>query len=404
MTKFIKVLIVLALFGAVIFIAPNLMYEQGYILISLGNWTFEGSVVQFAITITVTVLIVIAVWLTVKYLVLFLIKPSKWWQNRYDKVHANFFQTGVDYMALGQWQSAAEQFLKVKRISKKQTAAELALVCAARADTPEFSSDITKRLEADFEITDANQQFASLLILVQQQQFSEALELLNKLDLPVLKQTTAFQQLWLVIQLNNHAWSEVNKQLSKIHKQALKQSTNLVNEELKSEWEQHLYNSFNMAFVSYISQFSINKLQQVWAQLSKQNQQINSVSEAYIAAIASQGVSQHIEDLLCDSMSHSGNQWVLNNVRRCYQNIKKVHMDKLFTLVQKQINKNPEDKVLLTIFAYLAAGQKDNQLAKQALEQVIYSNKNKLDTTLYANVLAELGEVRHSVEVFQSMH
>lgn len=404
MTKFIKGLIVLALFGAVIFIAPNLMYQQGYILISLGNWTFEGSVVQFTIAITVTVLIIIAVWLAVKYLVLFLIKPSKWWQNRYAKVHANFFQTGVDYMALGQWQSAAEQFLKVKRISKKQTAADLALVCAARADNPELSSDITKRLSADFEITDANQQFASLLILVQQQQFSQALELLNKLDLPVLKQTTAFQQLWLVIQLNNHAWSEVNKQLSKIHKQALKQSTNLADQELKSEWEQSLYDSFNMAFVSYISQFSINKLQQVWAQLSKQNQQINSVSEAYIAAIASQGVSQHIEDLLCDSMSHSGNQWVLNNVRRCYKNTKKVHMDKLFTLVQKQINKAPEDKVLLTIFAYLAAGQKDNQLAKQALEQVIYSNKNKLDTTLYANVLAELGEVRHSVEVFQSMH
>lgn len=399
MTKFIKVLIILALFGSVIFIAPNLMYEQGYILISLGNWTFEGSVVQFAITITVTALIVIAVWLSVKYLVLFLIKPSKWWQNRYDKVHANFFQTGVDYMALGQWQSAAEQFLKVKRISKKQTAAELALVCAARADTPEFSSDITKRLAADFEITDANQQFASLLILVQQQQFSEALELLNKLDLPVLKQTTAFQQLWLVIQLNNHAWSEVNKQLSKMHKQALKQPDGAV-----QEWSMHLYETFNMAFVSYISQFSINKLQQVWAKLSKQNQQINSVSEAYIAAIASQGMSQHIEDLLCESISHSGNQWVLNNVRSCYQNTKKVHMDKLFTLIQKQINKAPEDKVLLTIFAYLAAGQKDSQLAKQALEQVIYSNKNKLDTTLYANVLAELGEVRHSVEVFQSMH
>jgi uncharacterized protein HemY len=398
MTKFIKVLIVLALFGAMLFIAPSIMHQQGYILFSLGNWTLEGSVVQFIIVITVTVLILLAVWLIIKYLVLFLIRPSKWWQDRYARTHANFFQTGVDYMALGQWKSAAEQFLKVKRISKKQTAAELALVCAARANNPELSDDITKRLASNFELSDANQQFASLLILVQQQQFSEALILLNKLNLPILKQTTAFQQLWLAIQLNNHAWSEVNKQLIKMHKHALKQSTGAV-----QEWNVHLYETFNMAFVSYITQYSTNQLKQVWAQLSKTNQQINSVSEAYIAAIASQGVSQHIEDLLCDSMSHSGNQWVLNNVRRCYKIAGKVHMDKLFTLVQKQINKNQEDKVLLTIFAYLAAGQKDNQLAKQALEQVIYSNKNKLDTTLYANVLAELGEVRHSVEVFQTI-
>jgi len=402
MTKFLKGLLALALFGALILIAPQLMGEQGYILISLGNWTLEASVVSFVTAAIITGVLLYGIWLVVKYLVVLFIMPTKWWQSRYAKTHANYFQTGVDYMALGQWKSASEQFLKVKRISKKQTAAELALVCAARANDPELSRTITnnisKTLESNFDQNDANPQFASLLILVQQQQFSEALLLLNKLDLPVLKQTTAFQQLWLVIQVNNHAWDDVNKSLNKIHKQALKQSTGAV-----EEWNLHLYETFNFAFVRYIEQFSFNQLQQIWNHFPKANQQIGSISEAYVAAIASQGVSQHVESLLCEFISHSGNQWVLNNVRRCYQATGKVHMDKLFIQIQKQINKNKDDKVLLTIFAYLAAGQKDPQLAKQALEQVIYSNKNKLDTTLYANVLAELGEVRHSVEVFQTI-
>jgi HemY protein len=398
MSKLLKGLLALALFGALILIAPQLMGEQGYILISLGNWTLEASVVSFVTASIIAGILLYGIWLTVKYLVVLFVMPTKWWQSRYTKTHANYFQTGVDYMALGQWKSAAEQFLKVKRTAKKQTAAELALVCAARANNPELSNTISKTLESNFEQNDVNQQFASLLILVQQQQFSEALLLLNKLDLSVLKQSTAFQQIWLVIQANNHKWDNVNKYLIKIHKQAIKQSTGAI-----QEWNLHLYETFNFAFVNYIEQFSFNQLQQIWNNFPKASQQIEPVSEAYIAAIASQGVAQHVETLLCDSINHSGNQWVLNNVRRCYQATNKVHMDKLFPLIQKQLNKNQDDKTLLTIFAYLAAGQKDSQLAKQALEQVIYSNKNKLDTTLYANVLAELGEVRHSVEVFQTI-
>ncbi|MDU0112527.1 heme biosynthesis HemY N-terminal domain-containing protein [Psychrosphaera aquimarina] len=398
MTKLVKGFLLLAIFGALVFIAPQLMGEQGYLLISLGNWTIEGSVVQFAILLIISSLVLYGLWLAIKYLILVFIMPTKWWQNRYAKTHANYFQTGVDYMALGQWKSAAEQFLKVKRISKKQTAAELALVCAARAYDPELSRNIVKNLESNFEQNDVNQQFSSLFILVQQQQFSEALLVLNKLNLPVLKQTIAFQQLWLVIQVNNHAWNDVNKYLPKIHKLALKQAEAAV-----EEWHQHLFDTFNFAFVGYIEQYSNNQLQQVWNNFSKANQQIHSVSEAYIAAIAAQGVSKQVETILCDSMNFNGYQWVLNNVRRCYQVTEKVHMDALFSQVQKHINKHKEDKILLTIFAYLAAGQKDPQLAKQALEQVIYSNKNNLDTRLYANVLADLGEVRHSVEVFQSM-
>ncbi|MFT6529511.1 MAG: HemY protein [Psychrosphaera sp.] len=398
MTKLVKGFLLLAIFGALVFIAPQLMGEQGYILMSLGNWTIEGSVVQFAILFIISSLVLYGLWLAIKYLILVFIMPTKWWQNRYAKTHANYFQTGVDYMALGQWKSAAEQFLKVKRISKKQTAAELALVCAARANEPELSRNIVNSLEANFEQNNVNQQFSNLLILVQQQQFSEALLELNKLNLPVLKQTIAFQQLWLVIQVNNHAWNDVNKYLPKIHKLALKQAEAAV-----EEWHQHLFDTFNFAFVGYIEQYSNNQLQQVWNNFSKANQQIHSVSEAYIAAIAAQGVSKQVETILCDSMNFNGYQWVLNNVRRCYQVTGKVHMDALFSQVQKHINKHKDDKILLTIFAYLAAGQKDPQLAKQALEQVIYSNKNNLDTRLYANVLADLGEVRHSVEVFQSM-
>lgn len=399
MTKFVKGLLALALFGAILVIAPQLMHEQGYILISLGNWTLEASVVQFSIALIITGALLYGLYLVIRYLVLVIVMPSKWWQSRYAKTHANYFQTGIDYMALGQWQSASEQFVKVTRTDRKQTAAELALVCAARANNPSLSNELSQQLKQNFEQSDTNQQFAHLLILVQQQQFSEALLLLNKLNKPVLKQTTAFQQLWLVIQLNNHQWSEVNKYLSKIQKQALKQPEHSVN-----EWHQQLFNAFHLAFVDFITEHSFNQLQQAWQQFSKANQHIPQVSEAYIGAIASQGVSQHIETIMCDLIAQNGNQWVLNNVRRCYQLTGKVHMDKLFTLVQKQLNKHQDDKVLLTIFAYLSAGQKDNQLAKQALEQVIYSNNNRQDTSLYANILAELGEVRHSVEVYQTLH
>ena len=72
--------------------------------------------------------------------------------------------------------------------------------------------------------------------------------------------------------------------------------------------------------------------------------------------------------------------------------------------MKKQQGTQYENKSLLAAYAYLAAGQKDNQLAKQALEQVIYTNQNKQDSILYANVLAELGEIRQSLDVYQKLN
>jgi uncharacterized protein HemY len=114
MGRWIKGISLIIIFGLILVVAPQVKGTQGYILISFGHWSIEGTIVQFVAAITTTALIAYAIWLLVKYLVLTLVLPSKWWQNRAEQSNANLFQSGLDYMALGLWHQAAEQFLKVK--------------------------------------------------------------------------------------------------------------------------------------------------------------------------------------------------------------------------------------------------------------------------------------------------
>lgn len=401
MTRLIKWVLLLSVIGLIIFFAPSLKGQQGYILVSIGNYTLEGSILEFASLIIVVALAVYLIWQLIRYLIVFVILPSKWLNNRSDKTHANYFQSGLDLMTAGQWQQATEQFLKVKRLSRIQTAQQLATVCAVRAQDPELLANVQNKVEASE--TDS---LTSLIVLCQQQDYVKAGEVLNALDLNLLKQGTAFKQIWLEIQLHTYNWSDVKKHLPKINKQVAKEA--LDNKQVQHEWDDLLSTHFSQSFDSFVRKNSVNQLVTVWQDLGKHVQHLAPVSKAYIKVLAEQNQSKQIEQVLLQEEKSHDEVWLVENLRACYANMKRVHMDQLFTLIQKKMSKQQDsqnqNKPLLTAYAYLAAGQKDNQLAKQALEQVIYTNNNAQDSILYANVLAELGEIRHSLDVYQKLN
>ena len=402
MTKVIQRVLLLAVIGLILIAAPSFIGQQGYILISFGNYTFEGSVVAYLVALSVLILALYAVWLVIRYLIVFIILPSKGWNNRSEPTHANFFQSGLDFMATAQWQQAAEQFLKVKRLSRIQTAQQLALVCAVRAQNSELLERVQKRVEP----SDADA-LTKLIVLCQQQNYAQAMASLKALDVNLLKQDLAFQQIWLQVQLHNFNWVEVKKHLPKINKQVAKVTSSGENAVLVA-WNEQLTEHFTQSFDNFVRKNSVNQLLNVWQELGKSVQHLAPVSRAYIQVLADQNQLQQIEQVLLQDEKLHGELWLLNNLRTCYHNMKRVHMDQLFIHIQKKMKKQQnaqhENKTLLAAYAYLAAGQKDNQLAKQALEQVIYTNQNKQDSMLYANVLAELGEIRHSLDVYQKLN
>lgn len=397
MTKLLKRLFALLLFGVVLLAAPHLVGQQGYVLISLGNWTAEGSVVSYLTAMIIAVMLIYALWLCIKYLIVFVILPSKWWRSHHAKTHANYFQAGLDFMALGQWQQAAEQFLRVKRIAKIQSAHELALVCSTRANNEELVKKVNKAVGVSE--TENTPSLTHLINLKQHNNYRDAFVELNKLNLNLLKQSLPTQQLWLDIQVNNFNWTEVDKHLAKINKQVHKMS----DPGTEQEWDEFLFDCFSEAFIHFIADHSVNQLQQHLKTWHKVNLNLKPVASAYIHALAFEKQNAQIEQVIIDNWRANGDAWVLDNIRLCYSTMKRVHMDRLFAVAQKKVTKAQDNKVLLTIYAYLAAGQKDNQLAKQALEQVIYTNNSRQDSILYADVLAELGEIRHSLDVYQQV-
>lgn len=395
MTRLLKRSLLLLLIGFIVLLAPNYIGEQGYVLISFAGWTAEGSVVSYLVVIVFTALLLALAWRLIRYFIYMVILPSKWWRGRHAKTHANYFQAGIDFMTLGMWQQASEQFLRVKSMVHFHTAQELALVCAIRANNPELLEKVKKQAKLEDELP----VLTNLMNLVQQGLYPEALAELNKLDINLLKLELPLKQLWLDIQIQNFNWSQVNKHLVKIDKQIAKQQ----DLDISNEWHQFLQGSFDLALSNFVKSHSVSQLVTVWNSWPKSIQQIAPVLSAYIRVLSDAKQLQPIEQLLLDNWRLHKQTWLVENLRTCYQQTKRVHMDKLFAQLQKAATHSSDNKTLLTAYAYLAAGQKDNQLAKQALEQVIYSNNNKQDFVLYADVLAELGEVRHSVEVYQKL-
>ncbi len=395
MTRLIKRSLLLLLIGVIVLLAPNYIGEQGYILISFAGWTVEGSVVSYLVLAVFAILLLTIAWNVIKYFIYMVILPSKWWRSRHAQTHANYFQAGIDFMTLGMWQQASEQFLKVKSVSQFTTAQELALVCAIRANEPELLEKVKNKINLDDELP----ALTNLVNLVQQNDYPKALEELNKLDINLLKLELPLKQLWLDIQIQNFDWQQVSKHLVKLDKQVMKQN----DENVSQEWHDFLEQSFDKGFTSFVKAHSVNQLLAVWSNWNKPIQQLVPVLSAYIRVLSNTKQLEPIEQLLLNNWRQHKQAWLVDNLRICYKQTRRVHMDKLFAQIQKAVTHSSDNKTLLTAYAYLAAGQKDNQLAKQALEQVIYSNNNKQDLALYADVLAELGEVRHSVEVYQQL-
>lgn len=395
MTRLLKRSLLLLLIGFIVLLAPNYIGEQGYVLISFAGWTAEGSVVSYLVVLLISALLLALAWRLIKYFIYMVVLPSKWWRSRHTRTHANYFQAGIDFMTLGMWQQASEQFLRVKSVSKFHTAQELALVCAIRANDAVLLEKVKKQAKFEDELP----AFTSLANLVQQGQYADALVELDKLDMNLLKLELPLKQLWLDIQLQNYQFSQATKHLVKIDKQVAKQNDSAV----VQEWQLFLQSSFHRAMVNFVKAHSVSQLIQQWQSFPKTVQQLAPALSAYIKVLSDAKQLQPIEQLLLTNWRQHKQAWLVDNLRICYQQTKRVHMDQLFAQIQKAVTHSADNKVLLTAYAYLAAGQKDNQLAKQALEQVIYSNDNKQDFILYADVLAELGEVRHSVEVYQQI-
>lgn len=385
-----KRLIGLVVFSAFILAAPKFVGNQGYVLISLGNTTVEGSIVSFT---AVLMFALLAIWLLKNLTVLLFrttILPTKWWQKRNIQNQSGKLQASLDLMAQNQWQQAYQSLLTIKSTVKPQYIEQLKTLCVNQLLAAD--SKLDDQQSTLLENGSANDKVRLLLANGQAQ---DAVAVYQQKGAAVQKWSDAEQQQWLVTMAQSFEWDKLNKALPKLDKQWQKAD--------HSASMQKLQGVLQLGFADYINQSSMFQLQQVWQQWSAATKKIPAVAGAYVSALAQQNLTEKAQHVLLEHVSIKQNHWLLAQVRAYYQVNKSVAMDVLFEQVQKLLKKHPQDKSLLTVFAYLAAGQKDYQLSKQVLEQVIYSNDNNIDMTLYANALAELGEVRHSLDVFRKI-
>lgn len=403
MKAWIKILLALSVIAVTFLAAPWISAEKGYFLVSAGHYVAEGTLYGLVLTILIASFAIYAVIKLVQYVFFMLVWPSRWYQKFHGNKQSNFFQNGLNLMALSQWHLAAEEFLKVRRHERIESARALALLCATQANDAKLTSLVQQKLKlgnVHAGLNPVQVPFAQLVLECQGKDYDAALNLLDTLSLPLQKQSVPFQQLWLEINIYAHQWQEVDKQLPRIDKLIKKQSSEMA----YSQWQENLTQWFEKGFSDFVLQHSLNQLNEAWQGMSKVNRQLPPLLYAFMIALAKAQQAERVEALLIENKKKLDNAFMLRVVRRYYEINRIVQMDNLFGRVQSQLGKNQDEKTLLALLGYLAAGQKDHKLAKQALEKVIYSQPNKTDLKLYAQELALLGETQKSLEVYQSIH
>lgn len=392
MTKTLKVILSVALIFAAILIAPYVKGEHGLVIIGIGDWMIEGSVSS---VLLLALSLFVGAWLVlfvVNNVIRVVVLPSKWWQGKKHLSQGQLLENAVEQMSSSQWRAALGLLRKIKSDRLLSQAKQLAEICHAQLD---YQEELPNHLLSDDQGNTAN--YANLLKLYKQQLWSDALKMIAQM--PLTKQSVATQQLALATFARAFDWNEFAKHYAKLHKAFSKE----LPEQALASWQQELQNILSLSFDQYVQQHSINQLSQVWAGWHKTLVKDYTLQAAYINVMAKHKQLQLIEPVLMQNQAWNRPEWLLDVVRQIYINNSQVLLDQLFAKVQDKVSKDQENKTLLLIFAYLAEGHKDHQLAKQALEQSLYSSGSHLDQQLYAQVLAELGEVRHSLDVYRAL-
>ena len=421
MLRFSKLFFFIAILGVVFFAAPYMQGEQGYVLFAIGNWTLEGSLVSFILTITMMVTVLYGIYLLIKYAFVLLILPSKWWQQKVSKAQSNHFQSGINLMALAQWQAAIDQFLKVKRSERIETAKQLSLVCAAQQQSinnTEVAYEVEELIKLP-QLSDSSGfaksveiSFAQLLLLCQQQHYQQADTLLAKAQEPVLKQDWAFQRLWLEVKINTGDWEAVDRLFIKIYRQQSKLCSDLS----LQEWQTNLINDFALNFHKVVRESSLSDLESIWGSLAAATRKHQVLEEGYLKALAQLSQAEKIQAILLKLSGVASYPKILQQLRLYLEFNSSLKMPELATKIQKLAYKQKDNKTLIHIMAYLAYGEGDYALSKQAFHTVLQQTQDKaggagvinqpatnIDKKLYANALVQLGESEKAIKIYQTL-
>lgn len=342
--------ILLAVLIAGLLVGPYWSGSTGYVLIAIGNWTIETSIVAALVMLVVLGIVLRAVLRTL----LLVVRKTKWglrWfgERKHNKAQQAFEQ-GAQLLVNGDPSAASQAFGSSWGLVKQPLTATFAAYAAQQAGEISLARDWLQKINnpANFQVADT-----ILSLRANPELARQKVELLQRLttthpdNVPLLKVALqAYQQL--------HRWNDIITLLPQAQRlQCLTATAQFqLTEQAYTEVMRELGRS------------RADQLEPYWNKLSREQRRSAPIRLAYITTLRGFGLEEAAGKLAARALKR-GDLKLVDIVERKLV----VNQGELKEFLQDSLKRSPDDGMLLHALGQIALQDKEYDLASRALRK-----------------------------------
>lgn len=387
-----KIALILLLL-CVVALAPFFIDEKGYVLISMGDYTYEFTVVGIALLCTFALFIIwFILWLTKSSLNL----SFKAWRSiafsSTAKAKRNF-QKGLAAYLLGDFSQAEQLMAKCAQPSGLANSAWLiAADCAQKLGDKAASTNYLQFIN-DQDEAQENFSFETLLVAgrlnVADQQFLKARELIDN-NHKLVGHDIRLQCLEVDVCLQEGRFAKAAEYLQKVRKDKSIEPMKVYQWDIKT---------FTGLFNQIVTETNTDALISHFNGLSRKEKQSEGIVLAYITCLNKHGLPDKIDSVVAPLLKKGTNEVFINH----YKLLPIKHSQNSINIVQKILVKNPENVMWLSTLAHMCYANKEFEKSNKAFCTLLKIEQNPDDLQGYAKVLEQIGEYQQATLAYQRL-
>lgn len=364
------------------------MDDPGFVLIGLGGWSLETSVVIFTVTLVVTFIVFYALFRFLGWLVSFPGRVSQRRKNIKFNRSKDDLIAGLIDSAEGNWEKAEKTLIKHASHSGAPlihylTAARAAQSRGALAKRDEYLRQAATQAPGSDIIIGLTQAELHL----SGNQFEQALQTLTRLHSINPTHATVLKLLHQAYKKAGN-WEGLRSLLPSLneHKVLMEAEVQLLEVEV-----------FGMQLRQAAASGEVTAIQGVWAQVPEHIKNKPGVAAIYFAAMIDVGAGADCEEALATALSTRWNTTLL----ALYASIQSKDTAHQLVVAERWLPMHPNDALLMSIIGRLSLKQGDLLLAEQYLTRSVAQEPSVQTLRVLGDLLMAQGQTDKAAECYK---
>lgn len=387
MNKVLKYTIYVALFLAVLIIAPMVIGEKGYVLIAFGTYTIELTLISLFV---ILFLLVLSTFIILKFALAsssFTKRVIAWFKSDAFVKREKLFYNGLFALALGNSEKAKAAMEKIThddfhgfhhialgQLALQQDKFDIAMMWFEKAKQNNDSACVNCAV------------LLSAQTLLQQNKPQDALKELDSVN---NQKDPDLVKLRAQVMAKTNQWQALETHLPKWKKL------------LGNDFERFNSHIATNKFSEIASKEGANQLKAYWQALSRQQKADDDYRTAYLQELIHQGM--HV-----DALNHLVDWYKKQPVPVQYVNvIKQIQVSQpaaLIETLENSIKAFPENAGYYAALGHVAYRTGDYALSKKALVKAVELEKTESELLLLAELFETTGDYQHAMQAMRSIH